>query len=311
MPNNNKNVPPAWTKFAIAGIGGFSGWMFVHPFDVLKVRMQINEGKNISAIRAFSQIYRMEGLKGMYSGLSAAAARQFSYTTSRLGLYDVFTSKLIHSKNKNNNNNNQKSPHHLSIGEKLLCGLSAGGIAATVCCPVEVALVRMQADGVAAPELRRGYKNVFDAIYKTASNEGIATLWRGVVPTVTRGAVVSMTQLASYDQFKEMLLDYNIIKHEGTLLHLSASVSAGFVYCIASLPLDITKTRMQNQLPLADGTLKYTSIGDALLKIPRQEGLFALWKGFPAYFARGGGHTVMMFLFVEKYRAFVNHRYED
>ena len=68
---------------------------------------------------------------------------------------------------------------------------------------------------------------------------------------------------------------------------------------------------MQNQLPLADGTLKYTSIGDALLKIPRQEGLFALWKGFPAYFARGGGHTVMMFLFVEKYRAFVNHLYED
>ena len=112
MPNNNKNVL-AWTKFAMQVLAVF--WMDVFTsFDVLKVKNGINEGKNISAIRAFSQIYRMEGLKGMYTGLSAAA-HQFSYTTSRLGLYDVFTSKLIHSKNKNNNNNNQKSPHHLSM----------------------------------------------------------------------------------------------------------------------------------------------------------------------------------------------------
>ena len=118
-----------------------------------------------------------------------------------------------------------------------------------------------------------------------------------------------MTQLATYDQAKEMLLRSKIVKHEGTLLHLSASICSGFIYCIASLPLDITKTRMQNQLPLANGSLKYKSIGDALLQIPRHEGLFALWKGFPAYFARGGGHTVFMFIFVEKYRALVKNFY--
>lgn len=293
--------PPSWTKFAIAGFGGFSGWLFVHPFDVLKVRMQINEGKSVNAFRMFSGIFKSEGIAGLYSGLSAAAARQFSYTTSRIGLYDVFTTKLISQKNG--------EIKLLSLPQKLMCGLSAGAIAATMCCPVEVALVRMQADGVAAPELKRGYRNVFDAIFKTAKNEGIATLWRGVTPTVTRGAVVSMTQLATYDQAKEMLLSSKIIKQEGTSLHLSASICSGFIYCIASLPLDITKTRMQNQLALADGSLKYTSIVDALLKIPRQEGLFALWKGFPAYFARGGGHTVFMFIFVEKYRALVKNFY--
>ena len=31
--------PPQWTKFALAGLGGFSGWCFVHPFDVIKVRV--------------------------------------------------------------------------------------------------------------------------------------------------------------------------------------------------------------------------------------------------------------------------------
>ena len=45
--NRSSSTPPVWTKFAIAGFGGFSGWMFVHPFDVLKVRLQINEGANV------------------------------------------------------------------------------------------------------------------------------------------------------------------------------------------------------------------------------------------------------------------------
>ena len=99
--------------------------------------------------------------------------------------------------------------------------------------PCRVALVRMQADGVAPPELKRGYRNVFHAI-QDRSEQGVAALWRGVVPTVTRGAVVSMTQLATYDQAKEMLLGYGIVKKEGTFLHLSASVCSGFIYCLAS-----------------------------------------------------------------------------
>ena len=91
----NLSTPPLWTKFAIAGFGGFSGWMFVHPFDVLKVRLQINEGANVGAVATLKNIIRNEGVRGMYSGLSAAAARQFSYTTSRIGLYDTFTSMVL------------------------------------------------------------------------------------------------------------------------------------------------------------------------------------------------------------------------
>lgn len=61
---------PTWTNFVIAAAGGTSGWMFVHPFDVLKVRLQINEGVKISPIRAMGQIFAQEGLPGLYSGLS-------------------------------------------------------------------------------------------------------------------------------------------------------------------------------------------------------------------------------------------------
>ena len=106
----------------------------MHPFDVLKVRMQINEGKSVGGFRVLRNIIKSEGIPGLYSGLSAAAARQFTYTTGRLGLYDVFTSSLTA---KLNSNGSGKKVN-LSLPQKLGCGLSAGAIAATLCCPVEL-----------------------------------------------------------------------------------------------------------------------------------------------------------------------------
>jgi solute carrier family 25 oxoglutarate transporter 11 len=68
--------------------------------------------------------------------------------------------------------------------------MSAGGVAAMVGNPAEVALIRMAADGAyarvwgacsscrAKPENRRGYKNVFDALVRIIREEKITTLWR-------------------------------------------------------------------------------------------------------------------------------------
>merc|ERR1712129_458279 len=221
----------------------------------------------------------------------------------RLGLYEVFRDKIIQQNKDNPNRTNG-----ISILQKLGIGLSAGGIAAATCCPVEVALVRMQADGAQKDvALRRGYKNVFDAIIRVAREEGVLTLWTGVAPTVIRGCVVSCVQLASYDQAKESLRAHNVIRTEGVGLHLSASLISGFLYCAASLPLDTTKTRMQNQ---QSNNIKYTSVPQTLLHIIRNEGFMSLWKGFPAYFCRGGGHTVTMFLAVEQYRRIANKYYD-
>jgi len=192
--------------------------------------------------------------------------------------------------------------------QKLGIGLMAGGTAAALCCPVEVSLVRMQADGAAPLDKRRGYKNVVDAMVRIVREEGVAAGWRGVGPTVGRGMVVSMMQLASYDQAKSVYKNVLGMK-DGLPLHFSASLTSGFIYSVASLPLDICKTRMQNQSPLKDGTMMYRSIPQTLMMVAKNEGVGALWQGFGPYFARGGGHTVAMFMFVEQYKNLVNNHY--
>jgi len=227
-----------------------------------------------------------DGVKGLYAGLNFALWRQATYTTSRIGLYDSLTPLFADSKG------------HTSGISKMAAGVTAGGIAATMCCPVEVGLIRAQADGRAPPGERRNYKGLFDAVRRIKAEEGVPALWRGVGPTVGRGAVVSMTQLASYDQAKESLQP---VVGNGLPLFLSSAMVSAIIYCTASLPLDIAKTRIQNMKPDKPGVMPYKGLFDALYKIPTTEGVLALWKGFPPYFLRSGGHTITMFLFKEQY----------
>lgn len=287
---------PTWTKFAIGAYGGATGWLPIHPMDVLKVRAQINTGKAVNPWSVLKGIVKQEGVIGLYAGMSAAMTRQFTYGTTRLGLYDIFRERVV-------------APGETpNVFQKLACGLSAGGIAAALCCPVEVALVRMQADGAKPVAERRNYKHVFDAWGRVVREEGLSKLWTGLGPTVVRGMVVSMTQLATYDQAKEVVTWMGV--PSGVFQHFSASLISGLIYCWASLPLDVCKSRMQNMRPDANGVMPYSGITHALTVIPRNEGIMALWKGFLPYYARGGGHTIFMFLALEQYRKLFKNYYE-
>ncbi|GFZ10262.1 dicarboxylate carrier 2 [Actinidia rufa] len=100
----------------------------------------------------------------------------------------------------------------LSLGRKIAAGLVAGGIGAAVGNPADVAMVRMQADGRLPVSERRNYKSVFDAITRMSKQEGITSLWRGSSLTVNRAMIVTASQLASYDQVKEIILEKGLMK---------------------------------------------------------------------------------------------------
>jgi solute carrier family 25 oxoglutarate transporter 11 len=296
-----KKKIPSWVEFVIGGLAGMSGWMFVHPFDFLKTRLQLagegQSGARRGPVQVLTTVIKQEGVKALYSGLSAALMRQATYTTVRLGTYENLKGSLEF-----------LNPSLRNV----VSGVAAGAFGSLVSCPVEVCLIRMQADGqLKDPSMKRNYKHIFDALIRIAREEGVVTYWRGATPTVARAMVVSMTQLATYDEAKRQFLSLapGVFKKNGketTSLHLAASLTSGLIYSAVSLPLDIAKTRMQNQFPGPDGKLPYKNLFQTVGKVLSQEGAFALWKGFLPYFMRSGGHTVGMFLFLEQYRAMAN-----
>jgi len=169
-------------------------------------------------------------------------------------------------------------------------------VAAYIGTPAEVALIRMTADGKLPPAERRGYKNAFNALYRISKEESVATLWKGAGPTVIRAMVVNGAQLASYSQTKEVLVKSTYF-NEGIFLHFVASMISGLVTTIASMPVDIVKTRVQK-------SSEATNAVKIFVDVIKNEGLFSLWKGFTPYYARLGPHTVLTFIFLEQFNVF-------
>ena len=67
--------------------------------------------------------------------------------------------------------------------------------------------------------------------------------------------VVNGAQLSSYSQAKENLVGTGYFT-EGIFLHFCASMISGLITTIASMPVDIVKTRIQNMKKSADSQSK-------------------------------------------------------
>ncbi len=49
--------------------------------------------------------------------------------------------------------------------------------------PADLALTRMQSDGLKPVDQRKNYKSVIDALSFIAKSEGVGALWAGAAPT--------------------------------------------------------------------------------------------------------------------------------
>eukprot|EP00128_Syssomonas_multiformis_P017438 Colp12_sorted_trinity150504_noHs@4954 len=282
--------------FVTGGASGMIATCIIQPVDLVKTRMQLQGMGGVqhkSAVHAFVNVVRQEGFFGLYTGLSAALLRQATYTTTRLGVFSQIQNKL-----KEHNNGGA-----IPMYQKMVAGLTAGAAGAIVGTPAEVALVRMTADGRLPAELRRNYKNVGDALFRVVREEGVMTLWRGCGPTVARAMLLNMAQLSTYSQAKQMLLASGYFK-DNTGCHMAASLTSGFMATFVSLPSDIIKTRMQN-MATVNGVPEFKGSVDCVKQLVKKEGVLALWKSFPTFFVRIGGHTILTFLALEQINSLV------
>ncbi|KAI5075466.1 hypothetical protein GOP47_0009542 [Adiantum capillus-veneris] len=235
-----------------------------HPLDVVKVRLQLEH----------------VGLRASSSGMTQK-------------LLDMVQSEGTRSLYK-------------GIGPALLRSALYGGlrlglyepcaIATAATNPMEVLKVRMQV----SRNVSDG--NMVRAIRSMIATEGLRGLWRGIGPSMTRASALTASQLATYDESKQIIKHWMMLE-EGFWLHISASFAAGLVGTTATAPIDMVKTRMMIQRENASAL--YKNAFDCAYKICRSEGLFGLYKGWSAMFARLGPQTAITFLVYEKLRQVV------
>ena len=160
--------------------------------------------------------------------------------------------------------------------------------------PFDIAMVRMQADGLLPKEQRRGYSNCFTALARITREEGLWTLWRGCLPMIFRAMSMNFGMMASYDQAQQFF-DKKLGK--GLYSNLLSSAVSGFCCAFASLPFDLMKNRLMYMK--ADPVTKempYKNLWDCFVKIFKNEGIAAYWKGFWTYYFRCAPHAMIILL---------------
>jgi len=284
--------------FINGGIAGMTATTVVQPIDMIKVRLQlagegVKTGPKPTPLSVTRELLASGKVMDLYTGLSAGLLRQAVYTTARLGFFDTFTAKL--------KSRAEKKGTSIGFAERAGAGLAAGGLAAMIGNPADLALIRMQSDGLKPAANRANYTSVIDALVRISKNEGITALWSGCYPTVIRAMALNFGQLAFFSEAKAQLKDTRLSPRNQTL---AASAIAGFFASFFSLPFDFVKTRLQKQQRAPDGTLPYKSMFDCFKKVAKNEGLLRFYRGFGTYYVRIAPHA-MITLIVADYLGFL------
>ena len=273
--------------FVNGGLSGMIATACIQPIDMVKVRLQlagegVRTGPRPSALGVARDIIAQGKVLDLYSGISAGLLRQAVYTTARLGFFDTFQNTLAARAEQNGT--------EVTFGERAAAGLTAGGLAAMIGNPADLALIRMQSDGLKPKDKRANYRSVFDALRRIAGAEGIGALWAGASPTVIRAMALNFGQLSFFAESKKQLKTHAPTLSPSTQT-FGASAIAGFFASFFSLPFDFIKTRLQKQSKGPDGKFPYNGFLDCARKVVRDEGWLRFYRGFGTYYVRIAPHA--------------------
>lgn len=275
--------------FINGGLAGMTATVVIQPVDMIKVRLQLagegqKTGPKPSALGVTRNIIASGKFLDLYTGLSAGLLRQAVYTTARLGIFDTF---ITIAKTRA-----EEQKRSVSFGERAIAGLSAGGLAAMIGNPADLALIRMQSDGLKPAEARANYRSVIDALTRITRSEGIGALWAGAAPTVVRAMALNLGQLAFFSESKSQLKARTNWSPQTQTF--AASAVAGFFASFLSLPFDFIKTRLQKQQknPVT-GELPYKGVLHCARKVVQEEGWLRFYRGFGTYYVRIAPHAMV------------------
>ena len=248
-------------------IGGVVEAACLQPIDVIKTRLQLDHGGQYKGIVDCGRtIARTEGVAALWKGLTPFATHLTIKYALRMGT-NAFYQGLL-----------RDADGGLTAGRRMLAGSAAGVTEAlVVVTPFEKVKVALQAQH-GTDKARLKYKGPIHAATLIVKEQGVRALWTGAAPTVLRNGTNQMCLFSAKPAFDRVYWG----KHEGDarqlapLQSMASGFSAACIGPIATGPFDVCKTRLQAQ---GAGATEYKGFLDVLIKVPREEGVRALWKG--------------------------------
>jgi len=288
-----------------SGVGPATAAIVSNPFDVAKVRMQLQGELSSGAKKAYRgtfdcmiKTYRAEGIAGTQRGLTASVIREGSKNFFRIGLFHPILDVL--------HEDHTKSP---PVWKRLIAGSISGAVGAIICNPIEIVKTRLQASSIHSKAVGyQGYryKGFVDSFRVIARDEGIAGLWTGTSISAVRSILATSVNMTVNSKSKELVLEdprfAGLGMKPGFFTDGSCSMFSALVAVAANNPADVVRTRLYNQpFKMVDGKRMgewYSGAPQCALTILRTEGPMAFMKGYTGHFMRTGPHYVVAFIVI-------------
>ncbi|KIZ05036.1 Succinate/fumarate transporter [Monoraphidium neglectum] len=243
-------------------MGGVVEACCLQPIDVIKTRLQLDKvGKYHGIVHCGRTVIAEEGVRALWKGLTPFATHLTLKYALRMGSNSVYQSLL--------RDKDGKLTDLRRAGAGFMAGITEALLIVT---PFEVVKIRLQQQkGCEKTGLK--YKNPIHCAATIIREEGPFGLWSGATPTM-------LCLFWAKNHMDSLLWD----KHEGDgkmltpLQSMASGFSAACLGPVATGPFDVIKTRLMAQ-GKEGGSLRYSGLLDALVKIPREEGIRALYKG--------------------------------
>jgi len=178
-----------------------------------------------------------------------------------------------------------------SFATKLFSGGLSGAVANTICYPFDFARTRLASD---VKKGKAQFNGIADCIMTTVKAQGLTGLYTGWSVTVAGAFVYRAGQLGCFKQIQDMNPYKNDKGPLGVASAFIAVTTARTVVMPFNYPFDTVRRRMMLQSEKPKAEWLYTGTLDCAVKIVKDEGINAMFKGFAANVLRTLGGALVL-----------------
>ncbi|KZV99971.1 mitochondrial carrier [Exidia glandulosa HHB12029] len=179
-----------WLATAGAGAAAtIASDALMNPFDVIKQRMQVHGSEFRSMTVCARTVFRNEGIGAFYVSYPTTLMMTVPFTAVQFSAYESLKKVL--------NPRGEYSP-----STHMIAGGLAGGVAAAVTTPLDVAKTLLQTRGTSENSQIRNARGMVDAFRIVWQREGVRGFMRGMSPRVLTFMPSNALCWLSYEFFK-------------------------------------------------------------------------------------------------------------
>jgi solute carrier family 25 (adenine nucleotide translocator) protein 4/5/6/31 len=303
--DKSKAPKNATKKFIIdwltGGVSAAVSKTAVAPIERVKLLLQVQdasktiEKKYTGIIDVFVRVPKEQGFLALWRGNLANVIRYFPTQALNFAFKDTYKNMFMKGVDK------KKDPWKFLFAN-LASGGAAGATSLFFVYPLDFARTRLAAD--VGKKGSREFNGLVDCLVKIAKSDGPIGLYRGFFVSVQGIIIYRAAYFGCFDTIKAMVST----DPKNMNFFMTWAIAQVVTVCsgILSYPWDTIRRRMMMQSGRTD--IMYKNTWDCAVKIVKNEGLRAMYKGALSNVFRGTGGALVLTIY-DEIQKYVEHLY--